>query len=128
MDQALGAWGQRPLFKSHVSKLISLRNCKPGVPLEELRLLPKYFPTVDHECRLDPSFESYKNDPAYAHEKGAPNPANEEVFRHLQKFRAARLLLPVGEEHMYYAAMNRKSCKLTPLGQFYWRLANGGRI
>jgi hypothetical protein len=128
VDQMLGAWGQRPLFKSHVSKLISLRNCGPSVPLPELRLLPKYFPKRDHDFTLDPSFERYKNDPAYAHEKCASNPANEMIFHHLQKFRAARLLVPVGEEHMYYAAMNRKSCRLTRLGQFYWQLANEGKI
>jgi uncharacterized caspase-like protein len=128
VDQALGPWDQRPLFKSHVSKLISLRNCRPIVPLEKLRMLPKYFPTPDHEFRLDPSFEPYKNDPAYAHEALPRSVKNEEVFRDLQNYRAAHLLVPLGEEHMYYAAMNRKSCTLTPLGRFYWLLANEGKI
>src|SRR5215210_1992575 len=40
VDQALGAWDQRPLFKSHVSRLIPLRKCRPAVPLETLRMLP----------------------------------------------------------------------------------------
>ena len=38
------------------------------------------------------------------------------------------LVCPVGEEHMYYAAMNSKSCKLTPLGQHYWNLVKSGKI
>jgi hypothetical protein len=37
-------------------------------------------------------------------------------------------VVPVGEEHLYYAAINRRSCRLTPLGQFYWTLANTGKL
>lgn len=119
VDQALGAWEQRPLFKALVSQLIPLRNCRPVVPLELLRLLPKYFTTADYEFPLDPSFEP---------EAEPDHPENEKVFSHLQKYRAARLVVPVGEEHLYFAAINHKSCKLTPLGQFYWSLANTGKL
>jgi len=119
VDQALGAWQQRPLFKSHVSKLISLRNCTPALPLETLRLLPRYFKTPTEEFPLDPSYEP----DAEPH-----HPEHERVFGDLQKYRAARLLEPVGEEHMYYAAVNSKSCRLTVLGRYYWHLANSGKI
>ena len=57
VDQALGSWDQRPLFKSHVSKLIPLRKCKPEIELDILRLLPKYFSSPTYEFSLDPSFE-----------------------------------------------------------------------
>jgi hypothetical protein len=119
VDQALGSWDQRPLFKAHLSRLISLRSCRPGVPSETLRLLPKYFVTSDAEFKLDSSYEP-DAEPAHAE--------HEAIFGHLQKFRAARLLVPVGEEHMYFAAIKGKSCRLTPLGEFYWRLANAGRL
>jgi hypothetical protein len=119
IDQSLGAWEQRPLFKAHVCKLTCLRNCEPEIPLPILRLLPKYFFNPKEEYKLDPSYEP---------DADPPNPENEEIFGHLQKYRAARLLVPVGEEHMYYAAINCKSCKLTSLGQFYWKLAKDGRI
>ncbi len=119
VDQVLGAWDQRPLFKSHVAKLIPLRTCKPVVDLPILRLLPKYFPDPSHEFPLDPSYEP---------DAEPDHPEHEEIFGHLQKYRAARLLVPVGEEHMYFAAMNSKSCKLTPLGQFYLYLANSGKL
>jgi hypothetical protein len=119
VDQTLGAWQQRPLFKSHVSKLISLRQCMPAIPLEVLRLLPKYFKTAGYEFRLDPSYEPAASPKDEEHEK---------VFGHLQKYRSAHLLIPIGEEHMYYAAMNSKSCCLTPLGKFYWNLANSGKL
>jgi hypothetical protein len=49
-------------------------------------------------------------------------------FAILQQCRAARLVEPVGAEHIYYAAMERKSCRLTPLGRHYWALAKEKRI
>ena len=119
VDQALGAWEQRPLFKSHVSKLIPLRKCKPAVELPILRMITKYFPTPEFDFKLDPSYEP---------DAEPKNEEHETIFSHLQKYRAARLLEPVGEKHMFYAAMNRKSCKLTPIGQFYWRLVDRGKI
>jgi Caspase domain len=119
VDQALGAWQQRPLFKSHVSKLISLRSCAPDVLPEILRLLPRYFPDPTQEFLLDPSYEP---------DAEPDHPEHEEIFGHLQKLRATRLVEPVGEEHMYYAAMNSKSCRLTALGRFYWHLANTGKV
>jgi len=38
------------------------------------------------------------------------------------------LVVPVGEDHMYYAAINSKSCKLTILGEHYWKLVKKNRI
>jgi Caspase domain len=118
-DQTLGAWDQRPLFKSHVSKLLPIRNCNPKVPLEILRLLPGYFPTLDYQYPLD---KSYEPDVEPFHEE------NQQIFSHLQKLRSAGLVEPIGEEHMYYAALNEKSCELTPLGRFYWSLVNAGKL
>ena len=119
VDQTLGAWEQRPLLKSHVSKLIPLRKCSPVIEPAILRLLPGYFTTPDAEFLLDPSFEPSAE---------PRNEVNEKIFANLQKFRATRLVVPVGEEHMYYAATRSKSCKLTPLGRFYWKLVKSGRL
>ena len=119
VDQALGPWDQRPVFKSHVSKLIPMRRCSPAVNLNILRLLPRYFLKDCDELKLDPSYEP-DCEPCHAE--------HQEVFSNLQKLRAARLLEPVGEDHMYYAAMNSKSCRLTPLGRYYWKLANSGQL
>lgn len=49
-------------------------------------------------------------------------------FFDLQKLEGVGLVVPVNEEHMYYAAMNSKSCKLTPIGKRYWKLVKEGRI
>ena len=118
-DQALGAWNQRPLFKSHVSKLLPLRKCKPKASLRVIRLLTRYFPDPHEHFQLDPSFEP---------EEKLNNKENEKVFNNLQHLRAAGLVEPVGEEHMYYAAIKSKTCIITPLGRFYWTLVNEGRL
>lgn len=118
-DEALGGWDQRPLFKLHVSELVPLRNCPPAVDLKILRLLPKYFTSPYHEYPLDPSYEP-DAEPHHAE--------HERIFSDLQEMRAGRLVVPVGEKHMYFAAMHSKSCKLTALGVHYWHLANSGKI
>lgn len=56
------------------------------------------------------------------------NPSNTSVFLDLQKLEGIGLVVPVGEEHMYFAAMNSKSCKLTSLGKQYWRLVHNNLI
>jgi uncharacterized caspase-like protein len=97
VDQALGVWEQRPLFKSHVSQFTPLRKCNPPIDVEILRLLPTYFPNAYYDFPLDPSFEPTAEPGHDEHEK---------IFGHLQRLRATRLVVPVGEEHMYYAAVN----------------------
>ncbi|HSH81663.1 MAG TPA: caspase family protein [Herpetosiphonaceae bacterium] len=126
VDQSLGWWGQRPLFKAHVARLASLRRCKPLVPSATLRKLPEWFVPPDFEHALDPSYEpsphGQRKKPEDRHEE------HERIFKCLQNLRDAKLVVPVGEEHLYYAAMHSTSCRLTPLGLHYWRLANEGRI
>jgi hypothetical protein len=119
VEEALGAWDQRPLFKIHVSKLLPLRKTKPAVPLETLRKISVWFNESDSEFPLDPSFEDTNK---------LGNTENETIFKCLQKCRDAKLVEAVGEEFMYFAAQNSKSCKLTALGKHYWRLAKAGRI
>jgi hypothetical protein len=121
-DEVLGVFDQRPLFKAHVSKLVTLRNCQPIIPPGILRLLPseQYFPTEGYQKPLDPSYEPTAEPKHEEHER---------IFGHLQKMRAARLVEPCPpHEHMYFAAMERGSCGLTLLGRFYWRRASSGKI
>ena len=119
LSESFGPWGQRPTFKSNLDRLHELRICSPAVPFKELRRLPNFFTTADTDLPLDPSFEP---DLAPSH------PENEETFAILQRCRAAKLLTPVDADHMYYAARNSKSCRLTPLGKHYWRLVRQGQI
>ena len=50
------------------------------------------------------------------------------IFKDLQAMERVGLVVPVSEEHMYYAAMNSSACKLTALGEHYWDLVKKGRL
>jgi hypothetical protein len=119
LDQTLGAWEQRPHFKANLSKLEPLRYCEPAVALPTLRQIIKIFPSADHELPLSPAYEPTEL---------PKDEAKEAIFATLQKFRAARLVVPVGEDHLYFAAKNSKSCKLTALGRFYWSLVDRNKL
>lgn len=119
VEQALGPWDQRPLFKAHLSTVVPIRRVRPAVPLETLRQLPSWFETAHYEYPLDPSYEDQVE---------GFDPDNVAVFKKLQKCRDAKLIEAVDEEFLYFAAINSKACRLTPLGRHYWRLATAGRI
>lgn len=119
VDQALGAWDQRPIFKTNVTQFTSLREVPPQVPLETLRKIVTYFPGPQDEHALDPSYEDTEE---------GHNPDNVKIFKDLQKMEGVGLVVPVGGDHMYYAAMNSKSCRLTALGAQYWRLAKEKKL
>ena len=80
---------------------------------------PQLPATSDDEHGVDRSYE----DTELGHD-----PAKVEIFKDLQKLRGAQLVVPVGEEHMYFAAMNSRSCRLTALGFQYWRLASEKKL
>lgn len=119
LSESFGAWDQRPMFKANVDRLHEVRRSSPAVPLPELRRLAEFFKTQYALLQLDPSYEPTAE---------PRHPEHEAIFETLQRCRAAKLVEPVGEQHMYYAAMNKKSCRLTPLGRLYWAMAMQGRI
>jgi caspase domain-containing protein len=119
LSESFGSWNQRPMFKANVERLHELRRSSPAVPLSELRQLSTFFTTQDLDFPLDPSYEPTA-DPSH--------PEHEAVFAILQRCRAAKLVEPVDEEHMYWAAMKGKPCRLTPLGKLYWSMAKQKRI
>lgn len=119
IDQSLGSWEQRPVFKTNVKNFISLRKNLPPISLQDLKKITSLFEESSDECMLDRSFEPTES--AYIEENG-------EKFKVLQNYVKVNLVRPVGEEHMYYAAINRKSCRLTALGVHYWNLVKNNRI
>ena len=119
VDEALGAWDQRPIFKTNVSSFASLRKIAPKIPFETMRKITNYFATPESEHRLNPTYED--TDPRAIPEKVL-------IFKDLQKFQSVGLVIPVDEEFMYFAAMNSKSCRLTALGYQYWRLVNEKKL
>lgn len=119
IDQSLGPWEQRPIFKTNVKNFTSLRTVNPPISLTDLKMITELFNEPGSEFMLDDTFEP---------DSSNPNPDNVKKFSILQKFNRVNLVIPIGAEHMYYAAMNKKSCKLTPLGIHYWNLVKNNRI
>jgi Caspase domain len=128
VDQSLGPWEQRPVFKTNVKSFVSLRKVRPPISLDDLRRLPEFFPAAGFDFPLDPTFEPERA--AGDLERGIPPPniENTKKFAILQSCNRVNLVVPVDAPHMWHAAMNRKSCRLTVLGQHYHRLAAAGRI
>ncbi len=119
VEAALGAWDQRPLFKSHVSKIVALRKCRPPIDCSVLRELPALFPVPAEDIQLSAAFERTSQ---------SADAAKVAVFGKLQALNRVHLVVPVGTEHMYDAAIGAKACRLTASGRYYWRLAREGRI
>jgi hypothetical protein len=113
IDQSLGPWQQRPIFRTNVKNFVSLRKVQPPIELADLQKITTFFPHAGYEFPLDPTFEP---------EALNPVAANTERFAILQRFNRVNLVVPVGETHMYHAAMNSRCCKLTVLGEHYRRL------
>jgi uncharacterized caspase-like protein len=126
IDQSLGSWEQRPVFKTNVKTFVSLRKVPPRVSLEEMRRLTEFFPAAGASFKLDPSFEPEMKgrDPGMP----PPDPENTRKFAVLQKFNRVNLVVPVDAPHMWNAAMEYKACRLTALGEHYRRLVERKRI
>jgi hypothetical protein len=97
----------------------------PPIQLSDLHQITALFQSPGYEFPLDPSFEPQPPAPNHGI---SPDPINNAKFAILQKLNRLNLVKPVGEEHMYFAAMNSKACKLTVLGEHYWNLITKQRI
>ncbi len=133
IDKCLSEWEQRPVFKTNVSSFAVIKKVNPKVPTEIIKRgmnlfaedengLPKDFP-------LNPSFED-TNDPNVEHKYTEPYATTENIkkFKILQKLQSIGFVEPVDADYMYFAAMESKSCRLTKVGQYYWKLAKDGRL
>jgi hypothetical protein len=119
VDELLTPWDQRPLFRASVAGLRHIRRAKPAVSDEMLRHMSTLFTSDDYQYPLDKSYEP---------EQPSHDPGHVQIFALLQRLRAARLVEPIGTEHMYHAAIQNKSCQLTALGRAYWHQARNGRF
>lgn len=124
IDRSLGAWDQRPIFKANIQQFIALRSNPPQISIANLRKIVDIFPNPDAEFSLDPTYEPDKHEV----ENKCVNKEHEATFALLQEFVKLNLVIPVGEKHMYYAAIHNKSCQLTAQGRHYWKLAKSNRI
>ncbi len=119
IDNAMGAWDQRPLFKASVSKFVKLREAAPRLQLSLVHKMTEYFPVPAEPLNLSPEFEP---------DVKPHDVDKQEQFRNLQKFRDAGLLVRVGAQSLYHAVVHSRACELTTLGRYYWRLVNEKKI
>lgn len=126
IDQSLGPWEQRPVFKTNVKQFVSLRKVPPPIQLADLRRITELFPESGFEYQLDPTYEPEMK----GRDEGMPDPIHEHtlIFGLLQQYNRLNLVVPVDAPHMWHAAMESKSCKLTVLGEHYRRLVEKDRI
>lgn len=127
VDQSLGPWAQRPVFKTNVKRFVSLRRAQPPIPLQDLRRISEFFPLPGFPYELDPTYEPERTE----EEKKTlppPDPRKTAIFAILQKYNRLNLVVPEGVPHMWHAAMQSKAVRLTALGEHYRRLVEEGRI
>ena len=126
IDQSLGAWEQRPVFKTNVKQFVSLRKTTPAIAIEDLRLITTLFPSSGFNFQLDPTYEPEMK----GRDPGMPAPikTHTQTFAVLQKYNRLNLVVPESAPHMWNAAMESKSCRLTALGEHYRRLVEKNRI
>ncbi len=128
IDQTLGSWEQRPIYKANVQTFVTLRHVEPKIPPEVLRRLPQYFKNSTDNFKLDPSFEPDRMNIPEHLRNTPPNEDNVRIFKELQLCNRHGLVVPIDAQHMYYAAINSTACKLTALGAHYRKLAQLNRI
>jgi hypothetical protein len=126
IDQSLGPWEQRPVFKTNVKTFVSLRKVQSPIPLADLQRITEFFPKPGFEFKLDPSFEP-RNE-GRTDQMPRANTEHNRKFAILQKYVRVNLVVPVGAVHMWNAAMESKACKLTVVGEHYRRLVEKGQI
>jgi len=128
IDNALNVWEQRPVFKTNVSKFISLRQNNPLVDPNILRKLPQWFETPGSIFPLDPSFEPDRKNVADELKHLPIDEGNAAIFKDLQKCNRHGLVVPHEAEHMFFAAMSSTGCRLTALGEYYRKICIKGQI
>lgn len=126
IDQSLGAWEQRPVFKTNVKSFVSLRRVQPPISLSDLRRIVEFFPCRGADYSLNPTYEPELKGRSPG--MPDPDPENTRTFAILQKYNRLNLVVPVNAPHMWHAAMESKSCRLTVLGEHYRRLVEKGRL
>jgi hypothetical protein len=126
VERQFGAWGQRPVYKSHTTDVAIIRKCAPLIERAKLVELNRLFPDPHHRLKLDPEYEP-EDEHGHVHE-----PVNHEkvaVAKLLKKLRDVGLVKPaIEDEQLYWTARRSHTVELTLRGREYWRLVHFGRV
>jgi hypothetical protein len=63
VETAVGAWDQRPLFESHIARVLPLRHRIAPIARSTLRTLPGLFQLPAEDLPLDPAWEDTSANP-----------------------------------------------------------------
>lgn len=128
IDQALGPWDQRPVYRANVHSFVRLREVGPKISFETLRRLHRIFPEATHVVKLDPSFEPDRGEEADRLREIPIIDENVRLFRELQSCFQHGLVKPIDQPFMWHAAVYSTGCRLTALGAHYRKLSEQRRI
>lgn len=115
-------WEQRPILKTSLTSPLVIRVGPPWIDVELLRSMPVHFPTADARVTLTPAHEG-EGRPLARTEDGTQE---QQEFDYLGRLRNANLVTTDGRRDHYWVAMENGDVYLTPLGQYFWRLADRG--
>lgn len=73
IEQSLGIWSQRAVFKTNVKTFVSLRETGPSIQLPDAHKLTDVFAKPTPKLQLDPSYEPERNGTEY-YSIPPPNP------------------------------------------------------
>jgi hypothetical protein len=128
VESSLGAFDQRPVYKSYARKLDPVRECSPIVCMDTVREIMKKFTSPESEFPLDPEFEAYRlatlspersqKEEVIKHEADPEKAKIREKLKHCQ---IAGLLKPKSRRDLFWAALYSEPIVLTPLGKYYWK-------
>jgi hypothetical protein len=86
IDQSLGPWAQRPVFKTNVKTFVSLRKATPPISLVDLQAIATHFPVAGYNFKLDPSYEPERSEEQRKDSTiPPPDPNKTAVFAVLQR-------------------------------------------
>ena len=123
VDQTLGAFEQRPIYKANVQSFVSLRQIEPKVSISMLRKLHEFFPAPSDVFALDKTYENDRSGMPDGENWPEPIEENVKIYKFFQSCNRQGLIKPNDVEDMYYAAINETGCKLTALGAHYRKMA-----
>jgi hypothetical protein len=126
VERRFGAFDQRPVYKSHATRLNVVRHCAPLIERFKLYDLLEHFPHEGFRYPLDPEYEP-EDEFGNVHE-----PVNEQKVAIAQLFKdyrdAGLLKTSTPGEQFYWVARRSHTVELTPRGREYWRLVKHQRI
>jgi hypothetical protein len=126
VERRFGEWEQRPVYKSHATRVGVLRRCTPVIDPAAVRRVLEFFETADHKFPLDPMYEPEDDQGRPRGEVDQTKLAVATLFRQYRDAGLLRATIP--GEQLFHTAQSSHTVELTELGRGYWWLADNGKL